>query len=276
MLFKDIIVIVDSSRHCKARLKAATSLTRRFAAHVTGLYVMPPLEMSPFLADQFPPELIDQMHARAAERRDDARALFDSIVKEGGLAAHWIEERGDASEIAMLHARYADLAILGQPDPAESSADAVRPERVLMGSGRPTLMIPYIGVADSFGENILVAWNGSPQAARAVNDALPLLARARRVLVLSIDPPDAGASAGLVGEADIGTHLDRHGITAELSRTVTDHITVGDTLLSRATDEGTDLIVMGVYGHSRLRELALGGVSRHLLDHMTVPLFMSH
>ncbi|HEY6335871.1 MAG TPA: universal stress protein, partial [Alphaproteobacteria bacterium] len=146
------------------------------------------------------------------------------------------------------------------------------PEQVAMASGRPALVIPYAWDPRDFGEQVLVAWNASPQAARAVNDALPFLVEAKRVVVLTINHK----SAAEVPSTGIVRHLKRHGVAAESHPVVADDIKTSDMVLSRAADEGASLIVMGVYGHSRLRELVLGGVSREMFQRMTVPIFVSH
>ena len=135
------------------------------------------------------------------------------------------------------------------------------------------LLVPYAGTFANVGGRVLVAWNGSAQAARAVNDALPFLQSAERVVVVMVNPARGDRTEG----TDIARHLARHGIAAEITDIVTDRNgNVGNVLLSRATDEAADLIVIGAYGHSRLRELVLGGVSRALLGHMTVPVLMAH
>jgi nucleotide-binding universal stress UspA family protein len=136
------------------------------------------------------------------------------------------------------------------------------------------LIVPRYGVFGTVGERVLIAWNGSREATRAAHDALPLLKRATKVTVLSIDPDHD--SQRRVPSADITLHLARHGVAAEADSTVALDIAVGDVLLSRAADLGADLIVMGGYGHSRVREMVLGGATRHLLQHMTVPVLMSH
>jgi nucleotide-binding universal stress UspA family protein len=271
MAYKDLLVHVDSSSHCAARLALAVTLARRFGAHLTGLHVMPTLAISPFIADQFSTALLDKGHARIAQLRDDARAAFAAASQPLGSEAEWRETRGDPADAVRLAARKADLAILGQPEPG--SDVAYLPEQVVMGSGRPALLVPYAGTFANVGGRVLVAWNGSAQAARAVNDALPFLQGAERVVVVTVNP----ARSDRAGDTDIARHLARHGIAAEISDIVTDRDdNVGDVLLSRATDEAADLIVMGAYGHSRLRELVLGGVSRALLGHMTVPVLMAH
>lgn len=274
MPLRDLLVHLDLSTHCPARVRLATALARRWDAHLTGLYVTPQLEVPHFLTDQFAPAALDDAFATVAFQRDQTQTMFETAAKEAGCTAEWIEIMGDPSTVVPAQARHVDLTILGQIDPAEKllGGDRALPEHVAMGTGRPVLVVPYAGAFESVGERVLVAWNDSPQAARAVNDALPLLTRAKSVTVLEIDPPVETEEGG----TDIGRHLQRHGIAGEIARTTSRGIDVADLLLSRAADASADLIVMGVYGHSRRRELVLGGVSRHILQHMTMPVLMSH
>jgi nucleotide-binding universal stress UspA family protein len=274
MSYKDLLVVLDESRHCRTRLATATALARRFGARLAGFYAMPRLELSPFLADQFPPEALAEAHARVAQRRDDAEALFREVTDTGGITAQWREAQGDATDLATWHGRHADLAILGQADPDEDVGPDIAVERFLLGTGRPTLMLPYNFAGEAPGRSVIVAWNGTSQAARAVHDALPLLAGAEKVVLLTVDHPSA--PIGDSGGATLAEHLAQHGIAAQPRLVVTDGIAPADALLSYAADEAADLIVMGVYGHSRLRELALGGVSRQILAHMTVPVLLAH
>jgi nucleotide-binding universal stress UspA family protein len=145
-----------------------------------------------------------------------------------------------------------------------------------MGAGRPVLIVPYVGTFKTLGQRVLVAWNASREATRAVNDALPLLERASSVRVLSVNPRRGIAGHGPIAGADMSLHLARHGVRVEAAAVNTDDVRVDDMLLSQAADAGADLIVMGAYGHSRLGEYVLGGATRHLLRQITVPVFMSH
>ena len=174
-----------------------------------------------------------------------------------------------------LHARYADLVVLGQPDSENGGeVDAQVPEDVVLSAGRPALVVPYIGAGEEIGKRVLIAWDGGREAARAVNDALPLLEKAEFVAVLVVNP-----SQGAHGEepgADIALHLARHGIAVEAQHIEVRDLSTGNALLSRLADEAIDLLVMGAYGHSRLREMVLGGVTREVFQQMTVPVLMSH
>jgi len=278
MAFKELLVHLDTSRYCPARLALAESLTRRFEAHLSGLYVVPPATLSPFLADQFPPKLIEEADARLAQRRDRVETMFKSAVMGLGAKATWLEAEGDEVEAVSRAACYADLLVMGQTPPKDAvpGIPSDFPERVLLSSGRPGLLVPYAGTFKSVGERVLVAWNESPQSARAVAAALPFLAAARHIEVLGIATATEEDEAMRDSAIALVRYLARHGIKAEPHHIVATDIGVGDMLLSRAADEAADLVVMGVYGHSRLRELVLGGVSRDFLARMTVPLFMMH
>jgi nucleotide-binding universal stress UspA family protein len=171
-------------------------------------------------------------------------------------------------------ARYVDLTVLGQADPEPSSLRSVSPEEVVLFSGRPTLIVPAVGRFEHVGRHALIAWNASREAACVVGDAMPLLVHAQAVTVLSIN--SAGRNDGKQQAIDLAHHLARHGIEAEATATDAEHIAVGEVLLARASDCGADLIVMGAYGHSRSRQLLLGGATRHVLKHTTVPVLMGH
>jgi nucleotide-binding universal stress UspA family protein len=214
---------------------------------------------------------------RAAER---AKALFDEGVERAGLGltTEWREAEGDAANVASLHARYVDLTVIGQTDPDDIPLGNAQdlPERLILGAGRPALVVPYAGRFATIGESVLLAWNASREATRAANDALPLLQRASRVTVLSVNPRRGPGGHGAIPGADIALHLARHGVRSEAASITTDEVAIDDMLLSQAADSGADLIVMGAYGHSRLGELVLGGATRHILRQITVPVFMSH
>jgi nucleotide-binding universal stress UspA family protein len=275
MQISDLIVHVDASERCRARLELAAWLARHYDAHLKGVYVTSLMEMSPFLADQFRSQDLDEMYARVAQQREAAEALFtECCVDPSGSGGEWVEERGDVNDVLTFHGRHADLMILGQSDPRDRKQRAARfiPEAIVLGTGQPVMMVPFSGTFRSVGERILIAWNASAQASRAVRDAMPFLITAKEVTVFV-----AEQRVGIESTSDnIIRHLRRHGIEAELERMTAEDVEIGDLVLSRAADKSVDLIVMGAYGHSRARELAFGGVSRQLFAQMTVPLLMSH
>ncbi len=278
MGYKDILVHVNSSKHCAARIDAAIVLARHFEAHLIGLYTAQELYFPAFITAQLSPDLLMSQQALSRELRDRARALFEERTRGTELNIEWREANGEPANMAALHARYADLSVIGQNDPDEalSDSDYDLAEAVVLHSGRPALLIPYAGNFAKIGTHVLVAWNASPPATRAVNDAVPLLRRAKKVTVLAVNPDGGASGHGDVPGADIALHLARHGVKAEADHVHADDIAVGEMILSRAADLGVDLIVMGAYGHARLRETVLGGATKTLLEHMTAPVFMSH
>jgi len=260
MTYKDLLVMVDDGFGATERIRFAVALAERFDAHLAGLYGAPPTR----------PEL-PQVARRARER-------FEDIAGQRRISMEWRAAHGFPVDAAVVQARYVDLVILGQLEPgnALASVDCPPPEEVALSVGRPVLVVPYVGQYAAAGPRALVAWNASREATRAINDALPLLAAAGSVTVLTVDPVVGHDEHGEVPGADIGLYLARHGIKAHVEEAVSGEVGVGDVVLSRAADMGADLLVMGAYGHSRVRELVLGGVTRTILKSMTLPVLMSH
>lgn len=279
MPFKDIVVHVDESKHCGTRIDLALRLAADHDAHLSGVYVKQPVNLPAYVAAQVGPEVIEVHNKLAAEAAAKAEGVFTSKANKAGVSGEWRVWEGAIDEVVALHGRYADLSVVGQSDPeGESASDAIDvPGHVVLYSGRPVLIVPYAGSFKRLGEHVLVAWNGSRESARAINDAMPFLERAKTVTVLAVNPNrGGGGDLGDLPGADISLHLARHGVKAEATQLFAEDVEVGDMILSRISDIGADLVVMGGYGRSRLRELVMGGASRHLLHHMTVPVFMAH
>jgi nucleotide-binding universal stress UspA family protein len=278
MALKDILVHVELTDQGLRRLDAAIALAASYDAHLIGLYVVSELRM-PGYALAFIPEEIGSRHAAAMEAEAErAQAVFEERVHLGGVKGEWRRVSGPPVPTIALHGRYADIVIVGQRDPATESAsdDPAMPDQLILSVGRPVLVVPSAGEFPVIGERILVAWDASRLATRAVNDALPLMARAKQVVVLAVNPPGGATAEGGIPSADICLHLARHGIKAEAQHIYAEDVTVGAMLLSRAAEQGIDLIVTGAYGHARWREIVLGGVTRHLLKQMTIPVLMCH
>ncbi|MGE0259728.1 MAG: universal stress protein, partial [Alphaproteobacteria bacterium] len=244
--------------------------------------VMPLASAAGGYFEHFDRSLLDPLYRefseRMAERQEAARYMFEEVTGKRRLAAEWRVAAGYPSEAAALHGRYVDLIILGQTDPenAEMALFQPRAEEVALAVGRPVLVVPYAGRFEDCGRRVLVAWDASRVATRAINDAMPLLVGAATVTVLSVDPGEGGRAHGEVPGMDIAVHLARHGVKARVESTVSGGIGVGNALLSWAGDTGADLLVMGAYGHTRVRQLLLGGATRTILESMTVPVLLSH
>jgi nucleotide-binding universal stress UspA family protein len=279
MSYKTLLVHLDNSRSCAKRIDVALDLAERFDAHLVGLFVMADPVVPTFVMAQMPSSTLESQRAAMRERADQALADFEERARRGGRS---VESRRalayaeDVPETIALHARYSDLVIMGQHDADDPGTMAEGTlEQALLGAGRPVLVVPYIG-AKSFGRTVLLAWDASREAARAATDALPLLRQADKVIVLTVNPKKSRAAHGEQPGADIALALARHGVKAEAEAITVRDVGIDDAILSRVADEGVDMLVMGCYGHARLRELIMGGTTRHILQHMTVPALMTH
>jgi nucleotide-binding universal stress UspA family protein len=279
MSYKTILVHVDETKRARERIKIAAQLALREEAHLIGTALT---GVSRFL---FQNAMLEQNDSNLSLHLDMLRSRaigaleqFDPIVRRIGVTS--FERRAVDDEAAggiSLQARYADLAIIGQVDPDEPipSVGSDFPEYVVLNSGRPVLIVPYAGEFDALGERILVAWDASMEATRAVTSAIPLLRRARHVDLAVFNSGSMFDAHGDQPGADIALYLARHGVKVEVRQPRTES-DVGNALLSMAADLSSDLIVMGGYGHSRFREVLLGGATRTVLQSMTVPVWMSH
>ncbi len=294
---RDIIVVIDESARSEIRLAIAVALAQQHNAYLTGISALDLLMPArPVVRPRGYQELDTQPAApllnlgaahpsdfpntdtQAAEKAERIEAAFRERLRFSGLQGDWRVASGKVSETVVHQARHADLIILGQVDPDHPPPPPGRQlvEDVLMTSGRPILVVPYIGRLETLGTRILIAWNNSREAARAMNDAIPLLTKATSVTILEVNHIGRKSETNDATIADITRHLARHGISAETARTVIGTISTPDALLSYAADISADLLVAGGYGHSRLREFILGGVTHDLLQHMTLPVLLSH
>jgi nucleotide-binding universal stress UspA family protein len=276
MSYKTILVYLNDSRRAEAILEPAVYLAARNNAHLIGLHVFasvpaPPVPM-PYGAD-----IVKAVAAAQQKETDEIAATFARMTAGRQLVAEWRAEKGprvDPTSIVLEHCRTADLVVTGQSDPDwEATPLTDIAEHLALSSGRPVLVIPYVGRYPTLGRNIVVSWKASREAARAVFDALPLLSQAEQVQILEIGE---GNGNGKSVDSTIALTLARHGIKPSVRTSVAGEISVGDEILSRLSDLGADLLVMGAYGHSRMRELVFGGVTRHVSRHMTVPTLFSH
>jgi nucleotide-binding universal stress UspA family protein len=279
MGYKTILVHLDNGARCPARLDLALGCAQTFDAHLVGLFALSTPRYPSYALAEAGAAVEDagrRMRVDAARKAEEA---FRAAVNRAGRSeVEWRPSEDDALEATRLSARYADLVIVGQYDPDSKRDPGTTPdfaEALVLSAGRPVLMIPYAGKFKTLGKRVLVAWNSSRESARAVHDALPLLQQADAVQVVAFNPRK-GAEHGEVPGADIGLTLARHGVRVQVAQQHAEGLDIGSQILSRAADVDADLIVMGAYGHSRMRELVLGGATRTLIQAMTVPVLMSH
>ena len=287
MDYKTILVLCDSSKAAASRIELAHYLAERHGALLSGLHICsrfepPMLYGTGFAKDELyrPYEALIRAHQeRVKSELSMSSDTFCRMTKRPVVKTDWQVTRGVATLEVLQHARCADLVILGQtcPDLPVDGVPADLPEAVALWSGRPTLIVPYAGAPTTPIETAIVCWNASREAARAAADALPILRQARKVVVLTVDAHAASGPGDRDPGDDAASWLARHGVKAMAERKeVTADGDVGRKILSCAADIGADLIVMGAYGRSRMRELALGGVTRTMFRFMTMPVLMAH
>jgi len=279
MALKDILVYLDQSKANAQRLDTAVDVAERFQARLTGLAIAQTAHIPEFM----PAEFITHQEKAADERNAAVRQAFEKRLANSNVDWGWravtMTSPAEAPlDILALHSHYADLTIVGQPNPDETdgSMPGDLPGKLALLSGRPVLGLPYAWHPQPVGRNVLVAWNATRESSRAVHDAMPVLEQAEEVRILAMTRSGGLEGHGEQPGADIAAHLARHGIRAIAEHRVVKDIEVPDALLSSAADFGADLLVMGAYGRSRLREITLGGTSHGVLRSMTLPVLMSH
>jgi nucleotide-binding universal stress UspA family protein len=277
-MFKDIVVNLPLDPSGDVATDFAFSLAGAFETHLTGIaFLYEPL--IPMMVDMYgvPPDVIELQRVENEKAAKAAVARFDNAVRRSTVSAQariLDAPVASAPNLFASLARRFDLAVIAQPRPERPALERLIIEATLFDSGRPVLIVPYIQRAGLTLNRVLVGWDGSRSAARAIADAMPLLVKAKAVEIVIV-AGEAAKSDEIPG-ADIAHHLARHGAKAEVNRMVSIEIDVASTILSHAADVSADLLVMGGYGHSRLREFVLGGATRGILGSMTIPTLMSH
>lgn len=270
---KHIVAHLEGGAHDAGVLKLSGTLAGRFGAALEAVFANVPPFIPASIDGMLTPQIIEAQQNIYRQRAEAARKALAAVKLPKG-APVWTQVDGMAADAVLSRARYADLTVLAQPAPEETDAatDYDAPAEIVMGAGRPVLMVPYAGNFPDVGKRVLAAWSGTRESARALADALPLLSASSDMTVLTVNPQGNAAPM----EADLKRWLGEHGIAAKTRVAHTQDIEVGDVLLSAAADLSADLIVMGAYGRSRLRELILGGATHNIFRHMTAPVLMSH
>jgi nucleotide-binding universal stress UspA family protein len=275
-MIKDIVVNLGLGAKDPAG-NYAISIAEAFSAHVLGVAFAYEPVIPGSVMGGIPPEFIESQRAESDKAAKNAVARFTKAAERAGISAETrilsASVAGAADQIGRLARRF-DLVVVGQPPREQSVPDEVVDEGVLFESGRPVIFVPFIQTEGLKLGRVLVCWDGSRAASRAIADAMPFLQKAKQVEIIIIGgkPPKGGEVSG----ADLGQHLARHGLKVDVKRITSPDIDVASTILSHAADASADMLVMGGYGHSRLREFVLGGVTRGILESMTVPTLMSH
>lgn len=276
-MIKDLMVNLSVGAARENATAYAISVAEAFDAHAAGIaFVYEPI-IPPMIGGNVSTEFIVAQQAEAEKAAAHAIARFDAAAKRSNLSVEtrkFNETLAGATEILSRIARRFDLAVIRQPEPDLPAPEDVLIEAVLFGSGRPVLIVPYIQKGGLKLDRVICCWDGSRTAARAIGDAMPFLAKAKKVELLIVATKKVKRDE--VTGADMAEHLARHDLNVEVKLLASADVDVADVILSYAADTGADFIVMGGYGHSRLREFVLGGTTRGIINTMTVPTFMAH
>ncbi|MEM9330819.1 MAG: universal stress protein [Pseudomonadota bacterium] len=280
MALKDILVHLDDSKECENRVAAAVALAKRHEASVTGIALALESTISTYIGIDIPSNLSEVQKKLVQEAAERAVAKFEKTARDEGVSCTQKIVSCSATKapaILAFSARHADMTFLGQPNPGKESAHFLESllEGVLFASGRPVYIVPYIGRPDTKVRTAVIAWDGGKKAARAVNDAIPILQGRGEAILLVINPEDRKEALGDNPRMDIAAHLERHGVKARVEILPHAEIAPGTVILNYLADVGADLLIMGAFGHSRLREKAFGGATDTILHQMTAPVLMS-
>lgn len=280
MPYKTIMVHLVDQRRAPRVLGAMLPLAVQMNAHLIGIAVLPPYVIVPGIDVAGAPVTVDQHRDAYREDMAKIKGMFLGATQGQTITSEWCETDAGFGTVAAAvidHGRSADLIAVSQQDSDWAYSSMLEePERLAIESGRPLLLIPNAGKATMPAKRITVAWNGRREAARAVFDSLPLLKGADEINVVWVNPDSDYAKAGDLPSADICATLARHDVKCQATQTSAIGGDVGVELLRQAAAFGSDLLVMGCYGHSRLREFVLGGASRDVLNQMRLPILMSH
>ena len=276
-MIKDIVVNLSVGEKASPACDYAVSVAATFDAHLAGIAFLYDPIVPVSGAGYIPADVIDAQERENEEATRAALNRFNTACSRAGVGAEPLTLSASFAGVGEQFSRVArrfDLSIVGQAEPESSAVEEIIAESALFESGRPVIVVPYIQRAPLKLDNVMVCWDGSRASTRAIADAMPLLAKAGRVEVVIVTN-ERGKQDEIEG-ADMGEHLARHGLNVDVKRTALGDIDVADVLLSHAADAGSDFMIMGGYGHSRLREFVLGGVTRSIFRSMTVPVLMSH
>ncbi|WP_334130269.1 universal stress protein [Sneathiella sp.] len=273
MSIKTILLHLNDDSHNNGAIDAALGLAVENGAHVSALYTSARTIIPASYMGYVPPEMIERSRQLEAEKSSAAKARLEELAAKVGCSVEVFIEEGYAPDLLNNHALAADIVVLGRSDPDTDSGGQLRhiAEEIVVSSPRPVLVIPNMR-QETFGKRILVGWNNSRESSRAIHEAMPFLEKADMVTLLQVNSTEDENFE----TRQILSHLARHGVKAEFKSGYWPDIDVGDAMLGALVDYSCDMLVMGAYGRSRIREMILGGATRTVLAHMTAPTLFAH
>jgi len=279
MDFKNILIHLDHSSGCRNRLEAAFDLARNFDAQITGLFVVPDYVVPSYVEAQISVDVITDVTEKALARAREQLVDYQKLAEGAGVSMEGHVLEGQLIPILREHSKYSDLLVLGQDQPEDlDNASYGLADSLLFEGACACMVVPHSGKLSPIGKNVLLTWNASRESARALREAMPLLSHAETVVMLSSEPDDGDSSMarGHPHAQELTRFLESHGIQAISSGISDPDMSTTDAIIGQAAEMNADLIVMGAYGHARLREIILGGVTRDLLKQAPVPLLLAH
>ena len=275
MSIVDLLLYVDNNDNNEQTIQTAQQVAENADAHLTGVYVVSPPYIPVYsgIESAISAAAMGELQSRIERRTANTRDSFENLTQSWQSKVTWLEVDGEPEKVIPQFAQNYDLTLISQGNPIEKHDRTKKIiERVALGSGRPVLILPYAGAKPDFGKRILIAWNDSRESTRAVHDALPYLKQAEVVDIAAVNP----SKDEDIPCAEIAEHLSRHGVNVEVESAYAHRQDVGKQLLTLASTFEADMIVMGAYGHLRFTDMVLGGATRYIMEHMSIPVLMSH
>lgn len=275
MPFKTVLVHLDTDAQRDVRFEIAVDMVRKSDGHLIGIHPVEPPYLPPSLGELSGPieaEVVEAQRRESADRVDRLRAWFESEQQRTGLNLEFRTEEGDPGAALVAQGRYSDVLIIGQGDEDSVFPDASMVERVILDGGCPVCVVPQQATGKTVSGTVVVAWNDSKEAAHAITAAMPLLMAAEKVIVLQVDSPRMDETQA----EDKALQLGRLGVRCEAHHVGSSGRPIGEVLVSTIANLGADSVIMGAYGHTRLREWVLGGATRSILLKMPVPVIFAN
>ncbi|MBM10036.1 MAG: universal stress protein UspA [Magnetovibrio sp.] len=287
MAISHILLPIDATEESQNLIRTCFPFARSFEAHVSVLYIKPDSkDIVPLLGEGMSVAMIEDMidlaERQSNKRYEKAKQLFDEVVAKndvniveaasnGGFSTHWILENGREDEVISRYSRLADIIFLSKPKESVDVSINLKIHTAIFESGRAVLIVPS-SFSSQVGRRVIISWNGSVQSARAIRAALPILRVSEFVHIITVHHDRSEYARG----GDLKDYLGWHGISAETHDIKGSPNVVGPKLLQEVKQLNGDLLVMGAYTHSRMRQLILGGVTRYVMEHTKQPVLMAH